>query len=104
MELNYEDWKSESSRLNNIVDEKDEMLTKTIEGINKEKSLSIGSMGLVHEDVRTDERYTKACREFKIAFNEYRSFNGKSPKKYMQRSAKERREERIKKAKNNNQQ
>lgn len=96
--MNYEEWKSESSKLYNLIDIAEEKLNDFIKSLWEKHSLKPHQNGLIHDVVKNDLGYQEAKKNFNLSFQNYRKFNEKSPKKFMQKRALENRENKVKQA------
>jgi len=83
-EINYDEWKLASEKLNSDVDAAD----KKLKGVIGDTSKSGGS---VPDDIKNSPQFKKADKEYKIAFKKLQNFNKTSPKAYMKQHTKDRR-------------
>jgi hypothetical protein len=77
MDISFEDYQAQSLVLKEAVDRTSESL----------QVFPRGNMGITPDDVRISDEFKAAKRDYSLAFNALRVFNGSMPKDYMKRAA-----------------
>ncbi|MBP6714043.1 MAG: hypothetical protein KA157_08905 [Aliarcobacter sp.] len=73
--MNYEEWKSESSKLYDLIDIAEEKLNDVIKSLWEKHSLKPHPNGLIHDVIKNDLGYQEAKKNFNLSFQNYRKFN-----------------------------
>ncbi len=92
--LSYAEWKFQKSVINNTVNRIEEQMKSMASFIIKKEGLVVVG-GLMPNEVKNNDRYNFLSKCFKSEFELLRVFNGNSPKKYKQKSSREKRENNI---------